>query len=341
MRIRDLKIYILKNDYDKYIKILHSFRDHIHKIYNYHILSSYDKSLYLNELTDIHKILNEYYNDKIINFCETNNDLDHEILKSEIHHIISYITKMRLVQEIKSTHEIFFDSFYNPLSMIKMNIKKLSQNVGYPTIKIAIELLVNDSFTYDTQTKLLIENYNYLYIPIKFFEKDDVDNKFNNYDLFTDNIFIKESIPDSNIFVPYFDLYIKNEYNYIGLKGIFIPDEISLFMRSSIITFNQLFLKRKHLETLIENELSRNILRSLSIGEIISYTTDKILTLITNSITKYGNIKSKNPHAIYKEYMVKNNIIEFYSIIKILLAGEEENYQLAGFLCSLAKKKIQ
>jgi hypothetical protein len=153
MRIRELKIYILKNDYDKYIKILHQFRDHIHKLYYYHIISSYDKSLYLNELTDIHKILNEYYNDKIINFCESNNELTHDILEYEIHHIISYINKMRLILEIKDTHEIFYDSFNNPLGMIKTNIKKLAGNIGYPNIKIAIELLVNDSYVYDTKTK--------------------------------------------------------------------------------------------------------------------------------------------------------------------------------------------
>ena len=56
-------------------------------------------------------------------------------------------------------------------------------------------------------------------------------------------------------------------------------------------------------------------------------------------IIKYSNIKNKNPHALYKEYVVKGNIVEFYNIIKILLAGEEENYQLAGFLCSLSKEK--
>jgi endopeptidase La len=339
MRIRDLKIYILKNDYDKYIKILHQFRDHIHKLYYYHIISSYDKSLYLNELTDIHKILNEYYNDKIINFCESNNELTHDILEYEIHHIISYINKMRLILEIKDTHEIFYDSFNNPLGMIKTNIKKLAGNIGYPNIKIAIELLVNDSYVYDTKTKLLIENYNYLYIPIKLVEKDNAPDYFNNFELFTDNIFIKESISDTNIFVPFYDLYIKNQYNYIILKGIFIPDEISLFMRSSIIIFNQLYVKRKYLETLIDNELSRNMLRSLSIGEVITYSTEKILDLIINNITKYSNIKSKNPHVLYKEYINKNNISELYNIIKILLAGEEENYQLAGYLCSLAKEK--
>jgi endopeptidase La len=339
MRIRDLKIYILKNDYDKYIKILHQFRDHIHKLYYYHIISSYDKSLYLNELTDIHKIINEYYNDKIINFCESNNELTHDILEYEIHHIISYINKMRLILEIKDTHEIFYDSFNNPLGMIKTNIKKLAGSIGYPNIKIAIELLVNDSYVYDTKTKLLIENYNYLYIPTKFVEKDNAPDYFNNFELFTDNIFIKESISDNNIFVPFYDLYLKNQQNYIILKGIFIPDEISLFMRSSIIIFNQLYVKRKYLETLIDNELSRNMLRSLTIGEVITYSTEKILDLIVNNITKYSSIKSKNPHVLYKECINKNNITELYNFIKILLAGEEENYQLAGYLCSLAKEK--
>ena len=177
MRIRDLKIYILKNDYDKYIKILHSFRDHIHKLYYYHILSSYDKSLYLNELTDIHKMLNEHYNDKIINFCETNNELSHEILSSEIHHILSYISKMRLIPELKQSHEIFYDSFYNPLGIIKSNIRKLASNIGFPNIKISIDILVSDTYEFDTKSKILIENYNYLFIHFKFIEKDTVTNK--------------------------------------------------------------------------------------------------------------------------------------------------------------------
>ena len=340
MRIRELKIYILKNDYDKYIKVLHSFRDHIHRLYYYHILSSYDKSLYLNELTDIHKILNDYYNDKIINFCEINNDIDHYILKSEIHHIISYINNMRLIPDLKASHEIFYDSFYNPLGIIKSNIKKLANNIGFPNIKIAIETLVNESYNFDTKTKLLIDNYNYLFIPFKYTEKDDIINNGSNFDLFTDKIFILESNNDNtNIFIPTFNLIIKNENSYISLKGIFIPDEISLFMRSSIIIFNQLYLKRKHLETLIDGELSRNILRSLSIGEIITYSIEKITELISNNISKYNTIKNKNPHTLFKETVVKGNYIEFFTIIRILLAGEEENYQLAGYLCSLAKDK--
>lgn len=339
MRIRDLKIYILKNDYDKYIKYIHAYRDHIHRLYYHHIITSSDKSLYLNELTDIHKSLNECYNDKIINFCEMNNDIEHEILSEQIHHIIRYIHRMRLITELKASHPIFYDSFNNPLGMMKVQIKKLSNIIGFPSIKLAIEILVNEAYIFDSKTKLLIENYNYLFIPTKYFEKDEVSNSLINFELFTEQIFIKElNDQNTNIFVPVFDFVIKSSVNYIILRGIFIPDEISLFMRSSIIIFNQLFLKRKQLETLIDGELSKNILRSLSIGEIITYSSEKILDLVASYITKYNIIKNKNPHAIFKEY-TKNNLNEFYTIIKILLAGEEENYQQAGFLCSIAKDK--
>ena len=339
MRIRDLKIYILKNDYDKYIKYLHTFRNHIHTLFNHHILTSLDKSLYLNELTDIHKNLNEFYNEKIINFCEMDNDLEHEILNQEIHHIITFINRMRLIPEIKASHPIYYDSFNNPLGILKIQLKKLATSIGFPNIKIAIEILINDTYVFDIKTKLLLDNYNYLFIPLKYLEKDEVKNTFSNYDLFTDQVFIKEANDlNINIFVPAFDFIIKSDSNYIILKGIFIPDEVSLFMRSSIIIFNQLFLKRKQLETLIDNELSKNLLRSLSIGEIITYSSEKIIDLITSNIVKYNVIKNKNPHALFKEY-TKGNFTEFYNIIKILLSGEEENYQLAGFLCSLAKDK--
>ena len=123
MRIRDLKIYILKNEYDKYIKISHHFREHIHKLYYYHVINTYEKSVHLNELTDIHKLLNDYYNDKIINFCEVNNDITHEILSMELNEIVIYANKVRLIPEIIDSHEIFYDSFWHPLSEIKFNIK--------------------------------------------------------------------------------------------------------------------------------------------------------------------------------------------------------------------------
>jgi endopeptidase La len=340
MRIKDLKIYILKNEYDKYIKIIHSFRDHIHKIYNYHLITGNDKSLYLNELTDIHKLINDCYNSKIINFCEINNNITHEILDSELHHIISYVNRMRLIPEIKSTHELYYDSFWYPLNEIKMHIKKLASNIGYPNIKIALELIINDHYTFDTKTNMLIDMYNYIFIPLKYIERDNVNNEnVNNFDLFTDKLFIIDGNLD-NLFIPNFELCIKNETNYVILKGIFIIDEISLFMRSSIIVFNQLFTKRKYLETLIDSELAKNIMRGFSLGEIIVYSPDKILKNINNNVVKYNSIKSKNPHAIYKEtYKEKNGLREYFNIIKILLAGEEENYQLAGFLCSIVKDK--
>ena len=354
MRIRDLKIYILKNEYDKYIKIIHHFREHIHKLYYYHVINTYEKSVHLNELTDIHKLLNDYYNDKIINFCEVNNDITHEILKMELNEIVMYANKVRLVPEIIDSHEIFYDSFWHPLSEIKFNIKKIATNIGFPNIKIGIQIMMKDDYDtkiLDNKSRILIDNYNYLFIPMRYHELETReqeststaivtynDKKANNFDLYTNTVYFKEGIIE-NIFIPTFELYLKNESNYLVLKGIFIVDEISLFMRSSIIVFNQLFVKRKYLETLIDGELAKNMMRGLTLGEIIVYSPEKLKELIGGNINKYNIIKTKNPQTIFKESVNKNNIGEFYNTIKILLAGEEENYQLAGFLCSLAKDK--
>lgn len=356
MRIRELKIYILKNEYDKYIKIIHSFREHIHKIFYYHVINTYEKSIYLNELTDIHKLLNDYYNDKIINFCEKNNEITHEILEMELNEIIIYASKMRLIPEIIDSHEIFYDSFWHPLSDIKYNIKKVASNIGFPNIKIAIQMMMKDDYDakiLDNKSRILIDNYNYLFIPLRYHEVEirnsetlsivsNNDKKANNFDLYTNNIFFKECAIE-NIFIPTFELHLKKDSNYfenyLVLKGIFIVDEISLFMRSSIIVFNQLFVKRKYLETLIDGELAKNMMRGLSLGEIIVYSPEKLKELINGNINKYNIIKIKNPQNIFKDTVNKNNISEFYNTIKILLAGEEENYQLAGFLCSLAKDK--
>jgi endopeptidase La len=243
-----------------------------------------------------------------------------------------------MIPEIKNTHEIYFDSFWHPLSEIKYNIRKLSTNVGFPSIKIAIEIMMNDDYNINNKEKNLLDIYNYIFLPVKYIEKTAQDNALVNFELYTEHLYFREGNLE-NIFVPNFELYIKNEDEYLVLKGIFIPDEISLFMRSSIIVFNQLFLKRKHIESMIDGELGKNLMRGLSLGEIIVYSADKIKELINANIIKYNIIKYKNPQTIFKETVNKNNIGEFYNILKILLAGEEENYQLAGFLCSLAKDK--
>ena len=255
-----------------------------------------------------------------------------------INSILLYVSKMRMIPEIKDTHEIYFDSFWHPLSEIKYNIRKLSTNVGFPSIKIAIEIMMNDEFNINNKEKNLLDIYNYIFLPVKYIEKTAQDNAVINFDLYTEHIYFREGNLE-NIFVPNFELYIKKDDDYLVLKGIFIPDEISLFMRSSIIVFNQLFLKRKHIESMIDGELGKNLMRGLSLGEIIVYSPDKIKELINANIIKYNIIKYKNPQTIFKETVNKNNIGEFYNILKILLAGEEENYQLAGFLCSLAKDK--
>jgi endopeptidase La len=286
----------------------------------------------------MHKLINDLYNDKIINFCEVNNELTHEILNSDISSILLYVSKMRMIPEIKDTHEIYFDSFWHPLSEIKYNIRKLSTNVGFPSIKIAIEIMMNDDYNINNKEKNLLDIYNYIFLPVKYIEKTAQDNSLINFDLYTEHLYFREGNLE-NVFVPNFELYIKKDDDYLVLKGIFIPDEISLFMRSSIIVFNQLFLKRKHIESMIDGELGKNLMRGLSLGEIIVYSADKIKELINANIIKYNIIKYKNPQTIFKETVNKNNIGEFYNILKILLAGEEENYQLAGFLCSLAKDK--
>jgi hypothetical protein len=66
---------------------------------------------------------------------------------------------------------------------IKMHIKKLASNIGYPNIKIALELIINDHYTFDTKTNMLIDMYNYIFIPLKYIERDNVNNEnVNNFD---------------------------------------------------------------------------------------------------------------------------------------------------------------
>jgi len=67
--------------------------------------------------------------------------------------------------------------------------------------------------------------------------------------------------------------------------------------------------------------------------------TEKMKKILLLFLFLFNIIKNKSAHTIFKDTVNRGNLSEFYNIIKLLLSGEEENYQLAGFLCSLAKEK--
>ena len=53
MNIKEYKNYILRNEYDEYVKLMDDLRGHIHHLSKNNNISVNDKNVYLNELFEI------------------------------------------------------------------------------------------------------------------------------------------------------------------------------------------------------------------------------------------------------------------------------------------------
>ena len=80
MNIKEYKNYILRNEYDEYVKLIDELRRHIHHLSKNNNITVNDKNVYLNELFEVLKQLNTIYNSAVVlqDVCK---DMDSQLQK--------------------------------------------------------------------------------------------------------------------------------------------------------------------------------------------------------------------------------------------------------------------
>ena len=349
MNIKEFKNYILRKEYDNYIKIIDDLRFHINKIYKNNNISLNDKNVYLNELFEILKKNNNIYNncisyleeveekDILINKLNTNKEFD-------ILHL--HLNKLKILSENKNKY-LYSNKILFPLFDINNDIKILINNIGMLNIKDIFKIY---NVSFDDNTSKLVEFYSRIFIPlgisiIKIDQKENVDS---NFELFNENLFVKKNINSKDdLSDNLYDIYILyNEY-YLILKGNFINDDINIYIKTSQIIHIGLYNKRKHIETII-NELDeseskifkKNVLKYSRLSDIIVLTISDYIKYLEDLYYKYLNLNSKSINQIFKDFIDKQtNASDIYHIIRILLLGDDNSINLAGMIYNLLKEK--
>jgi ATP-dependent Lon protease len=350
MNIKEYKNFILKRDYDYYVKLMDSLRGHIHYLSKNNNISVNDKNVYLNELFEILKKLNAIYN-SCLTYPEESDVIDNNFEKiyneKNFDILNKHILKLRILNQYKKIY-ITSDQVNFPLADINPFLKLLVNNTGMKNIHDISNLY--STILYNKDTDKLIDFYSRIFIPIAVSESKIVQKEkvVENFDLFNENIFIKKNVfSKEDLSDNIFDLYLFNDKSYIIIKGNFINDDINIYLKTSQITQIGLYNKRKHIETIIDElddndskNFKKNILKYSRLSDIIVFSISEYIKYLEELYFKYVNINNKTINQIFKDFIDKqNNASDIYYIIKILLQGDDNAINLAGMIFNLLKEK--
>jgi len=358
MNIKEYKNYILKRDYEIYVRLLSKLRSHLHQLAKNNNISLNDKNVYLNELFEILKKLNAIYNASIIESDLCDNLINNPNLmklydakKFEL--LFSQISRLKILPDYKNKM-IASQRIHEPLYEIVQPLKTLINNIGMDSIKDIITLYISYKIygenNNNNNNNKLIDFYDKIFFPISISEVKIVEREKiqDNFDLSTQDIFVRKNKSSKDDLVDnVFDLYIYNITHYVVIKGNFINDDINIYFKTSQITNLGLYNKRKHIESIIDaldesdsKTFKKNVLKYSRLSDIITLSISEYIKYLEELYFKYLNLNNKTINNILKEFIEKqNNACDIYHIIRILLLGDDNSINLAGMIFNLLKDK--
>ena len=199
---KEFNIYCLSNDYGLLYNFFHKLQHHIYKLFEFYIIDTTEKNLFINELYEISTGTNIIYNVAIHNYnqdtCVETNEM---IIKYEKSPKILYdlINKHFIANNI--IHDIAYETIHPLKSKIKSKMHILMNKIGFPGLQ--------DFYIFIDSNAIVDMKYND-FIPLK------ICNTTSKCP-FT----IKKTMsPNINVFFMCFDINI----NFYLIQGIFLND---------------------------------------------------------------------------------------------------------------------
>jgi endopeptidase La len=370
-----LRTYSIQNNYKLFSKYLLKIQYHINYLNDYHIISLYERNLFIGKIYEVIKELNNTYNKEI---------LDDKLVLP--HNISTYIDIEYFMNNytMKECYEILLkldlldnnnciNNLINQLHTCKHDIINLTSQYGNTDINIILTLIVSENLElfYDKHTIEFLSFLNNLFIPTKFYYSEkNYESLYNNHiyekyddissadinqnsdsqdtmiDYFKDiNIFRKPNNNDELLNrVICLEIKLQNNKCFI-IEGLFKIDSMNIILKTCQIANKFIYFKKKSLEKILKKtettkKFRKTFFKSLSIYEIMVYNTNDFIMFINENYHNYLSLISKSFMNIMKDFIKKNNTLsDMFMTIRLLLLGNEENINIASLLFEITKDK--
>lgn len=340
---KDIGINNLIDEYTKYSDYLLNFQYHIEKCYNHHshIIDIKKRNGYLKILNDLVRQLNTIYNQKMVQIC------DNETNIYDMYNIKNVsIKNIKEVQELINVHKLIgVGNYADQFETVKNTIiTKLGFFIGFPSIDIALSILIGNQYKYvfDQDTIKKLSFYNKVFTPLKYYDKDCSD--YHDIQLSVEKA--EENIYEGYLQENYCNIHIGN----ITLFGYFANDSLNLLVRTSQLCNNDVYQKKKIIEEYVLSKKEINVkflksyMRNVSLCDIITLNEDQFNNKILDDYQKYCGYTKLSFIHLMKEFVKDENdpkacITNMFTMIKLLLLGSDESINIAGLLYGITKEK--
>jgi endopeptidase La len=341
-KLKNFKLLILQNKYKYISNLIYKLTNHIIFLENNYLIDQNNKNIHLGSLYDINKNLNSVNNNYLLTTFKESTNIDNELkMLFKQTNLVNEELLTIFTPLINYTNHKFL-----PFIKEEQLIKEIIKKVGYPSICELLNLFyINDDLELN---ELLLEIEN-IFCPISmnFFKVDlNIIEK-------TLNFFWRKpkKYNENDLLELSRELWIKNKKEknyYIKIEGIFKIDTLSTTIKTCQVKYNILYEKKKNILKEIENINEINInsdfinrfLKFDYIGNLYSMKTEEYIDYIINSHNLHYQLIKLSFINIMKNFISNSNQINsLYSIIFLLLLGNDDNCDIASLLIGVTKEK--
>lgn len=347
--------FIQNTERNQYLKQINELIRDLSNVYNDKLKSMNNSTLIENEKDD--KSEKTEIKEKSKAPIKKNNNVNSNLLKDLVKNIkpsgIDDLLENNLIEcmDLMKTLKVqTYNSLYiNDFNEIKNKLLKMSTEIGFYNIADAMNLAIGSSykkvlFLNNNDFEEYFNIINEIFIPVNFTKK----NRANNKDSFkpTINSYLS-STDNENAIDNWYEISIVTDRLNINLEGFYKYEPINILVRTSQICRHFIFSKKKELEEhansvkYINDKFKTVYIKNLTIGEILSLDKSSFMKKIDNDYDKYAKYSKMTFKNLMSEFNKEGatQLKNMFSIIKLLLLGDDDCINIAGLLFGLTKDK--
>ena len=349
LNIQKMKLFVLQKRYFEICNSVRILQEHVSFLFKNNFVELTERNVILSKLLEISKNLNSKYNEYINNEIESTETSESSEL-SDLNNDVNVLSSLANLDDMfKNTDIDILNLESRPLIEFSEKVIKIMEMIGYGNLINTIKVYIGE-IKYTLLSQKIISylteiDYLSYTVSINLIKNNDFNINFGDTDYVLE---IPEDFESNDFLELTRFLFIKlNDTDILKIGLVFKNDLVNINLKSSQVNLKHLYNKKnKILESLekkdtdIDNKFIKLFLRYDYLGNIYSMSTSRYEEFILENFEKYLEIINYTVLNLMKDFLSKESSLKsMFTMIFLLLLGDEENSDIAGILLGLLKEK--